>query len=140
MSSLTDLLNPTFFMFLGIILLFVALLVVYFETKARDQNHKITSMLSLVSSLAEELNSVKIGLNNLTIMRGGMMPPASYMNHFQNSEQNNFSELKDFNEIDKLIAMMMMMMMMTMMTTMKMMKRMKRIQIQIQIQKMMKMI
>ena len=62
---LTDLFNPTFFMFLGILLLVVALLVVYFESKMRDQNHKIASMLSLVSTLAEDMNGVKFGLNHL---------------------------------------------------------------------------
>jgi cell division protein FtsL len=53
MASLADLFNPTFLMFLGILVLVVALLVVYFESKMRDQNHKIASMLSLVSTLAE---------------------------------------------------------------------------------------
>ena len=60
MPSLTDLFNPTFLMFLGILVLVVALLVVYFETKFREQNHKISSMLSLVSSLAEEVNGSKM--------------------------------------------------------------------------------
>jgi hypothetical protein len=71
--SLTDLLNPTFFMCLGIVLLAIALLVVYFENKMREQNHKISSMLSLVSTLAEDMNGFKIGLNHLAInsMGGG---------------------------------------------------------------------
>jgi len=67
MSSLTDLFNPTFLMFLGILVLVVALLVVYFESKMRDQNHKIASMLSLVSTLAEDMNGVKMGLNHLAM-------------------------------------------------------------------------
>jgi hypothetical protein len=67
MASLADFLNPTFLMFLGILLLVVALLVVYFESKTRDQNHKIASMLSLVSTLAEDMNGVKMGLNHLAI-------------------------------------------------------------------------
>jgi hypothetical protein len=73
---LTDLFNPTFFMFLGILLLVVALLVVYFENKMRDQNHKIASMLSLVSTLAEDMNGVKFGLNHLarTTTMGGADP------------------------------------------------------------------
>lgn len=73
--SLTDLLNPTFFMCLGIVLLAIALLVVYFENKMREQNHKISSMLSLVSTLAEDMNGFKIGLNHLAInsMGGGTM-------------------------------------------------------------------
>lgn len=45
--------------FLGIVLLGIALAVVYFERKVREQNHKIASMFSLVSSLAEELNAMK---------------------------------------------------------------------------------
>ncbi len=44
---------------LGIALLGIAIAVVYFERKIREQNHKIASMFSLVSSLAEELNSIK---------------------------------------------------------------------------------
>ena len=71
MASLADLLNPTFLMFLGILVLVVALLVVYFESKMRDQNHKIASMLSLVSTLAEDMNGMKMGLNHLA-MRGGV--------------------------------------------------------------------
>jgi hypothetical protein len=59
MASLIDIFNPSFFVFLGILVLVVALLVVYFETKMREQNHKITSMFSLVSSMADELNNLK---------------------------------------------------------------------------------
>jgi len=79
MASLTDLFNPTFLMFLGILVLVVALLVVYFETKFRDQNHKISSMLSLVSSLAEEVNGTKMIIHQLT-----MLPQTQ--NFYQNKE------------------------------------------------------
>jgi hypothetical protein len=71
MASLTDLFNPTFLMFLGILVLVVALLVVYFESKMRDQNHKIASMLSLVSTLAEDINGIKMGMNHLAITAFG---------------------------------------------------------------------
>jgi hypothetical protein len=75
MASLADLFNPTFLMFLGILVLVVALMVVYFESKMRDQNHKIASMLSLVSTLAEDMNGVKMGLNQLAATRmGGSLP------------------------------------------------------------------
>lgn len=67
MASLADLFNPTFLMFLGILVLVVALLVVYFESKMREQNHKIASMLSLVSTLAEDMTGMKMGLNHLAI-------------------------------------------------------------------------
>ena len=65
MSFLSDIFNPTLLMFLGITLLIVALLVVYFESKMREQNHKMASMLSLVSSLAEETNMMKFHLNHV---------------------------------------------------------------------------
>ena len=65
--SLSDLFTPTFFTFLGILLLVAALIVIYFENKMRDQNHKIASMLSLVSTLAEDMNRVKMSVNHLAI-------------------------------------------------------------------------
>jgi hypothetical protein len=67
MVSLADLFNPSFFIILGIVTLLIALVVVYFESKMREQNHKIASMLSLVSTLAEDMNGVKMGLNHLAI-------------------------------------------------------------------------
>lgn len=85
MTSFVDLFNPTFFMFLGILVLVVALLVVYFESKIRDQNHKIASMLSLVSTLAEDMNGVKMGLNHLSISGGQGL-------HVVNDSNMNFRE------------------------------------------------
>jgi hypothetical protein len=71
MVSLADLFNPSFFIILGIVALLIALMVVYFESKMREQNHKIASMLSLVSTLAEDMNGVKMGLNHLAITTMG---------------------------------------------------------------------
>jgi len=90
MASLTDLFNPTFLMFLGILVLVVALLVVYFESKFREQNHKISSMLSLVSSLAEELNGTKMVIQHLS-MRGGVQP----QNFQQEQSFSNFNDLEE---------------------------------------------
>ena len=85
MSSLADLFSPTFLIFLGILVLVASLLVVYFENKAREQNHRIASMLSLVSTLAEDVNGIKFGLNHLAVNYiGGGQPLA------QNTETNNF--------------------------------------------------
>ena len=92
MTFLTDLLNPTFFMFLGILVLVVALIVVYFESKIREQNHKIASMLSLVSSLAEELNGIKFGLNHLSMRGAGVQQPFFNPNHLA---QNEVSEVEN---------------------------------------------
>ena len=41
MMNLSEIFNPTFFIFLGILLLVVAVIVIYFESKMREQNHKI---------------------------------------------------------------------------------------------------
>lgn len=87
MASLTDLFNPSFFMFLGIMVLIVALLVVYFESKMRDQNHKIASMLSLVSTLAEDMNGVKIGLHHLSL-EGGSHLNQTFGNHLAEIHSN----------------------------------------------------
>ena len=96
MASLADLFSPTFLMFLGILVLVVALVVVYFESKMRDQNHKIASMLSLVSTLAEDMNGVKMGLNQLAVTRmGGSFP--------QNFEQPLEKSRVPFNQETKLI-------------------------------------
>ena len=87
MPSLTDLFNPSFLMFLGILVLVVAVLVVFFESKLREQNHKINSMLSLVSSMAEELNGIKYVLkstNPTPIPSGGN----SYMNNLDSGNYN----------------------------------------------------
>ena len=65
---MSDIFNVSFFILLGIMVLLVSLLVVYFETKIRTQNHKMTSMLSLVSTLAEDMNSMKNGMNYLAQM------------------------------------------------------------------------
>ena len=73
MTALSELFTPTFLMFLGILLLVIALVVVYFESKMRDQNHKIASMLSLVSTLAEDMNGVKMGLNQVAMHQMGQM-------------------------------------------------------------------
>jgi len=64
--SFADLFNPSFLMFLGILVLIISLLVVFFENKMREQNHKIASMLSLVTTLADDMNETKIKLNYIT--------------------------------------------------------------------------
>jgi hypothetical protein len=83
MSFFTDLFNPVFLMFLGILTIVLGLIIIYFESKMREQNHKISSMLSLVSSLAEEINNVKIGLNHLTMMTGGNFPYKQNINNLR---------------------------------------------------------
>jgi hypothetical protein len=81
MASLSDIFNPSLLIFLGILVLVAALLVVYFETKHREQNHKINSMFSLVSSLADEVNNLKFSLAHIN-----SMPPSggSFYENYEN--------------------------------------------------------
>jgi hypothetical protein len=100
MASLAELFSPTFLMFLGVLVLVVALLVVYFESKIRDQNHKIASMLSLVSTLAEDMNGVKMGLNQLAVTRMGGSFPQNFEQPLENSripykQESNLIEVSD---------------------------------------------
>ena len=98
--SLVDLFNPSFLMFLGILVLVVALLVVYFESKFREQNHKIASMLSIVSSVAEELNNMRGAIN----LVGGSInndnsPNIIELNSSFNSN-SNFEQIKRMDLIE----------------------------------------
>jgi hypothetical protein len=83
MSFLSDIFNSTFLIFLGILLLVVALLFLYFENKFREQNHKISSMFSLVSSITEELNNVRFGLNHISMIGAGMQPTQFSTKHLE---------------------------------------------------------
>ena len=98
MASLFDLFNPTFFLFLAILLLVTALLVVYFESKMREQNHKIASMLSLVSSLAEEFNMISHELKQHATKGGASIPVFYPLNNLENplnSSNNNLINVSD---------------------------------------------
>jgi len=106
MASLADIFNPSFFIILGIIALLIALVVVYFESKMREQNHKIASMLSLVSTLAEDMNGVKMGLNHLAItsLNGGSKmeipqnTPFPHQNLGSEMDQQNQSNLIEVSD------------------------------------------
>jgi hypothetical protein len=98
MASLFDLFNPTFFLFLAILLLVTALLDVYFESKMREQNHKIASMLSLVSSLAEEFNMISHELKQHATKGGASIPVFYPLNNLENplnSANNNLINVSD---------------------------------------------
>ena len=90
--SFVDLFNPSFLMFLGVLVLVSALIVVYFESKMREQNHKIASMLSIVSSVAEELNNVKMTFS----MNGGTVNSNNSPNiiELNSSVNNNFETIR----------------------------------------------
>jgi hypothetical protein len=86
MTILAELFNPSFFMLLAILLLVASMFVIYYESKMREQNHTINSMLSLVSTLAEDMNNVKFGLNQLSI-------------RYSQPSANNFEEVLETSKI-----------------------------------------
>jgi len=97
--SLLDIFSPSFLLYLGMMVLAVAGLIVYFESKMREQNHKIASMFSIVSTLAEDMNQMKFVLTHVTNQGGAgpileenrgpfSMPP----------EQENLIEVSDDEE------------------------------------------
>lgn len=88
--ALADIFNPTFFLILGIVMLLLGLLVIYFETKLRDQNHKISSMVSLVSAMAEEIRGRKP--NSFPMQQSSSFPIENVNSLFSmNSMMNNSS-------------------------------------------------
>ena len=57
--AITDIFSTSLLISLAISLLLVGSVFMYFNQKIAEQNHKITSMFDLVSTMAEEVNSVK---------------------------------------------------------------------------------
>jgi len=101
MPSLSDIFNPSFFMCLGILVLLTSLIVVYFESKMREQNHKIASMLSLVSSLAEEQNNLRMEVfrmvttgqtNSVNSFPVNSFPVNNFISKNENNELINVSD------------------------------------------------
>uniref|UniRef100_A0A6C0EEV8 Rho termination factor N-terminal domain-containing protein n=1 Tax=viral metagenome TaxID=1070528 RepID=A0A6C0EEV8_9ZZZZ len=76
--AITDIFSTSLLISLAICLLLVGSVFMYFNQKIADQNHKITSMFDLVSTMAEEVNSVKYHVQMVASRVGipmGMQPP-----------------------------------------------------------------
>jgi hypothetical protein len=54
--SFFDVFNLSFVVYLGILILCLSLLFVYFESKLREQNHKMLHMLEIVTTLSNEIH------------------------------------------------------------------------------------
>ena len=81
--------NSTSLLFLGVLVLCCALLFAYFESKAREQNHKISSMLSLVSSLTEEVQSIKRHIQTGGGISGGGIVKQMYQRQEENQQDDD---------------------------------------------------
>jgi hypothetical protein len=64
--ALTDIFTTSFLITIGVTLLLVGFLFIYINQKMADQNHKISSMLGLISTMAEELNACRSRVGMLT--------------------------------------------------------------------------
>ena len=102
-----DLFSPTFLMYLGIVVLAIAAVVVYFEGKSREQNHKIASMFSIVSTLAEDMNQMKFicgsmmsngGVSNGGGGVGGGVDGSGVFNCGVTLEENKHEELIEVSD------------------------------------------
>ena len=83
-----DMFNTTFFFLLGIIIIGVAGIYLYFENKLKDNTHKLNSMLNLVTSVTEEVRQIKFFLSSKN------QPPNNYPVNKINSQNggNNLIE------------------------------------------------
>jgi hypothetical protein len=71
--GLADLLSTPFLISLGITFLLVGILGIFLSQKIMDQNHKISSMLGLVTTMAEELNFIRSRFQMNNFAQGGAL-------------------------------------------------------------------
>jgi hypothetical protein len=96
MAGITDIFTPSFAFSLAICLLLTGLIAVYFTQKIAEQNHKMTSMLELVSTLANEVNMMRGHIFSQPQMVGGGLQ--QFPVKFNDSNTNpNASELEASN-------------------------------------------
>ena len=65
--GLSDFLTVPFLISLGITFILVGILGMFLSQRIMDQNHKISSMMGLVSSVVDELNYVRSNLQMMTV-------------------------------------------------------------------------
>jgi hypothetical protein len=96
--SLGEYLSVPFLITLGITLLLVGIVGVFFTQRLQEQNHKINSMVGLVSTMAEEVNYLRSRL----IQIGGVPAPTadSGMQNYSlfDSDTNKLIEVSDGEE------------------------------------------
>ena len=86
--ALSDILTVPFLISLGITLLLVGVVGFFFAQRLQEQNHKITSMFGLVTTMAEEMNFIR-----------GRMQMMSYQGPIPQQPAQNFGDLEEENLI-----------------------------------------
>jgi hypothetical protein len=96
--ALSDIFTVPFLVSLGITLLLVGLLGMFFVQRLQEQNHKMASMLGLVSTMAEELNFIRGRLQIMSYVpqTGGVSVSQQQQTaFFQNSDVDNLIPVSD---------------------------------------------
>lgn len=98
--SFTELFSPSFFISVAALFLIISLIMTYINYRMSEQDHKISSMLGLISTMAQELEFFRSKLANSSsssVVNGGSMIPFS-------SEKNliNVSDDEEDDEDDDL--------------------------------------
>jgi hypothetical protein len=107
--GVTELFSTSFLICLAICLILVCCLFMYFNQKINEQNHKITSMFDLVSTMAEEVNSVKqytqlvmnkvgLPLNAPVVMNNNENLHSILYNGGSNTKENNLISISEDDE------------------------------------------
>jgi hypothetical protein len=94
------------FIVVGLVTIAIAMAVVYFERKLREQNHKIATMFSLVSSLADEINckNIQKPVTNLIDVSDDELEEDELEEEEEQDEEQDEEELEfDFNNDTKVI-------------------------------------
>jgi hypothetical protein len=93
--ALSDILTVPFLISLGITLLLVGIIGMFFAQRMQEQNHKIASMLGLVTTMAEEMNFIRGKLQMLTYqespqnmqMMGGIIGGENLVKNYTNDNK-----------------------------------------------------
>jgi uncharacterized membrane protein len=99
--GLADILSTSTLICLGIMLLLVGVLAMFFMQKMNEQNHKIASMLGLVSTMAEELNFVR---SRVQILSANAFPQSGGITMSSSTiaqPDNSLIEVSDNDEDDE---------------------------------------
>ncbi len=91
--ALSDILTVPFLISLGITLLLVGVVGFFFAQRLQEQNHKITSMFGLVTTMAEEMNFMRGRLQMMSYQG----PLSS--NPMAQQQQKSFGDLEEENLI-----------------------------------------
>jgi len=93
--ALSDILTVPFLISLGITLLLVGIVGFFFAQRLQEQNHKITSMFGLVTTMAEEMNFIRGRMQMMSyqgpLTQGGEKPTQN----FGNLEEENLIPVSD---------------------------------------------